>query len=160
MTRREAAPNVNRGRNRGGRGVGTPAWWPALFAAWLVALAATMGALFIGEIMGQAPCPLCWHQRIAMFPLVVILGLACLFDDPHVWRYGASLAAVGFGLALWHSLLYFGVAPRALEPCGAAASCSSAAMTILGGVPIPALSLAAFALILGLLWRVRRKART
>ena len=47
----------------------------ALTAAFLVAMAATLGALFIGEVLGQMPCTLCWYQRIAMFPLVPILGL-------------------------------------------------------------------------------------
>ena len=48
----------------------------ALTAAFLVAMAATLGALFIGEVLGQMPCTLCWYQRIAMFPLVPILGLS------------------------------------------------------------------------------------
>ncbi len=39
-----------------------------LLAAFLIALAATLGALFIGEVLGQMPCTLCWYQRIAMFP--------------------------------------------------------------------------------------------
>jgi disulfide bond formation protein DsbB len=41
--------------------------------AFLIALAATLGALLIGEVLGQMPCTLCWYQRIAMFPLVPIL---------------------------------------------------------------------------------------
>ena len=48
----------------------------ALYLAWLIALTATLGALFIGEVMGRTPCVLCWYQRIAMFPLALILGLA------------------------------------------------------------------------------------
>ncbi len=47
-----------------------------LYAAWVVALAATLGALFVGEVMGQMPCVLCWYQRIAMIPLAVVLGIA------------------------------------------------------------------------------------
>jgi len=63
-----------------------PAWiW--LFSAWVVALAASLGALFIGEVLGQEPCNLCWYQRIAMFPLAFILGLACLYNDLSVRRY-------------------------------------------------------------------------
>ena len=53
----------------------------ALYIAWAIALAATLGALFIGEVLGQAPCHLCWYQRIAMFPLALILGLATLSGD-------------------------------------------------------------------------------
>lgn len=58
-----------------------------LVAAWVVSLAATLGALFIGEVMGQAPCNLCWYQRIFMFPLVLILLAACLKQDAGVWHY-------------------------------------------------------------------------
>lgn len=129
-----------------------------LFVAWLIAVIATLSALFIGEVMGQTPCLLCWYQRIAMFPLVVILGVACLVEDQRAWRYVAPLGVVGFMIAVWHNLLYFKIMPQAIEPCGAGPSCSSAAMTILGGVPIPALSLLAFALILALIWLARRKA--
>ena len=52
--------------------------WPPLFVAWLIALLATAGALFLGEVMGMVPCVLCWYQRIAMFPLVLVLGLGLL----------------------------------------------------------------------------------
>ena len=52
--------------------------WPMLFAAWLIALVSTLAALFIGEVMGQAPCVLCWFQRAFMFPLAVILLIAAL----------------------------------------------------------------------------------
>lgn len=131
-----------------------------LFAAWLIAVIATLSALFIGEVMGQTPCLLCWYQRIAMFPLAVILGVACLVEDRRAWRYAAPLGVGGFMIAVWHNLLYFKIIPQAIEPCGAGPSCSSAAMTILGGVPIPALSLLAFVLILALLWLAIRKAHS
>ena len=45
-------------------GAGTTAnTWAFVFSAWLIALAASLSALFIGEVMGQTPCNLCWHQR-------------------------------------------------------------------------------------------------
>ena len=47
----------------------------ALTLAFLIARATTLSALFIGEVLGKMPCTLCWYQRIAMFPLVVILGV-------------------------------------------------------------------------------------
>ena len=37
----------------------------ALTAAFLIALAATLGALFIGEVLGQMPCTLCWSGQLA-----------------------------------------------------------------------------------------------
>ena len=71
-----------------------------LYAAWLVSLAATLGALFIGEVLGQTPCVLCWYQRIAMFPLVWILGVACLTSDRRVGYYALPLALIGGVIAL------------------------------------------------------------
>ncbi|MDP3610351.1 MAG: disulfide bond formation protein B, partial [Rubrivivax sp.] len=62
--------------------------WAWLSAAWAVALVSTFAALFIGEVMGMAPCQLCWYQRILMFPLAVILGMAAFGND----RRGAIYA--------------------------------------------------------------------
>ena len=68
--------------------------WRLLLAAWTVALAATLGALFIGEVMGKAPCLLCRYQRTAMFPLALILGVACLRSDPEALAYALPLVAI------------------------------------------------------------------
>lgn len=132
--------------------------WGMLLAAWLVALAATLGALFIGEVMGQAPCLLCWYQRIAMFPLAILLGIACLRDDTTIRVYALPLVFAGGAVAAWHSLLYAGIIPKEITPCGQdGPSCSSASMTIMGGLPLPMISLAAFAAIALLLLTTYRE---
>lgn len=158
-----------RSRNAGLRATGTTSLvtsradpgardaWGLLFAAWVVALLATLGALFIGEVMGQAPCALCWFQRAFMFPLAVTLAVASYVSDAGVWRHALPIAAIGWLVALYHSLLYGGAIPEGVEPCGAGPSCSSADMSILGGVPIPLLSLGAFSAIIALLLLVRRR---
>ena len=63
-----------------------------LFLAWLVALLATAGALFLGEVMGKTPCALCWYQRIAMFPLALILGVGLLEPDGCRRRNGCAVS--------------------------------------------------------------------
>lgn len=134
-----------------------PAGWTTLFVAWVVALVATLGALFIGEVMGQAPCLLCWFQRVFMFPLVLLLGIALYRNDSGIWRYALPLAGIGLLTALYHLLLYAGIIPQAIQPCGAGPSCSSADLNVIGFVPIPLLSLLAFAGISGLLLILARK---
>jgi Zn2+/Cd2+-exporting ATPase len=121
-----------------------------LTAAWVIALSASLGALFIGEVLGQAPCNLCWFQRAFMFPLAVILAVACYVGDTSVWRYALPLVAAGWLVAAYHTLLYIGFIPAALVPCGEGPSCSSANMLVLG-MPIPLLSLAAFSAVIALL---------
>src|SRR3954462_12692478 len=48
----------------------------AVGMAWVVAMLATVGSLYFSEIAHYEPCRLCWFQRIAMYPLAVILGIA------------------------------------------------------------------------------------
>ncbi|NMZ67958.1 disulfide bond formation protein DsbB [Pseudomonas peli] len=131
--------------------------WGLLLAVWLLALTATLAALFIGEVMGKTPCVLCWFQRIFMFPLAVMLTIACYRADFAVWLYALPLAVIGWAIALYHCLLFMGVIPGNLKPCNAGTSCSGADMLIFGSVPLPLLSLAAFTAIVLLLALIRRR---
>lgn len=120
----------------------------ALIGAWLIALVSTLGALFIGEVMGRTPCVLCWYQRIAMFPLALVLGVACYLSDLNVRRYALPLAIGGGAIALWHSLLFAGFISEAIQPCTQTGpSCSGENQVLFGYLPLPHLSLAAFSLI-------------
>lgn len=126
-----------------------------LVAAFLIALAATLSALFIGEVLGQPPCVLCWYQRIAMFPLPVILGIGLFRGDPGVRAYALPLALAGLAVAVWHSGLFAGLIPKAVAPCTEnGPSCTDQGMLILG-LPIPYLSLLSFAGILACLLFVK-----
>src|SRR5688572_18615670 len=48
----------------------------ALWLAFGVALVATVGSLYLSEVANFTPCKLCWYQRIAMYPMVPVLGMA------------------------------------------------------------------------------------
>ena len=64
---------------------------------------------------------------------------------------GLPLALAGLALAAWHSGLYAGWIPQAIAPCAKdGPSCTDQAQTIFG-LPIPYLSLIAFATILACL---------
>jgi disulfide bond formation protein DsbB len=134
--------------------------WTPLFLAWMIALLATAGALFLGEVMGKTPCVLCWYQRMAMFPLVAVLGIGLLKADSQSVRYALPLAWAGWAIALYHCLSFFGVVSEALTPCRQDVSCADANVQVAGVVPIPLLSLVAFSAILALLWFARRKVKT
>lgn len=72
------------------------------YVALTTATGATLGSLFYSEIMGYTPCPLCWWQRIFMYPLVLILLIALFSKDKKASRYVASMSAIGFFIAIWH----------------------------------------------------------
>lgn len=124
--------------------------WAFLVGAWLIATAATLGALFVGEVLGREPCSLCWYQRAFMFPLAVVLAVASFLADAKAWRYAMPLAVIGGLVALYHSLLYAGLIPQPIRPCLERNPCSGADMVILG-LPLPYLALASFTGIVALL---------
>ena len=129
-----------------------------LYVAWLVAFVSSLAVLFIGEIVGQLPCDLCWFQRSFMFPLAVVLGVAIWNVDVMVWKYAAPLAGFGAIIAPYQTLLYIGVIPKPIFPCEQSGpSCIGGSMMIVG-LPIPGLSLLAFGTFLFLLLGMRRKA--
>ncbi|MDP2021156.1 MAG: disulfide bond formation protein B [Hydrogenophaga sp.] len=118
--------------------------WMILLAAWLVATMATASALFIGEVMMMVPCQLCWYQRIFMFPLAIVLGMACFSDDRRGAVYALPLAVGGLLMAAYHTLLVAGLIPKSWIPCSAGVSCADQKLEILNGIQIPWLSLVAF----------------
>ncbi|MCK9215368.1 MAG: disulfide bond formation protein B [Rhodoferax sp.] len=124
--------------------------WTLVFSAWLVAAMATLGALFMSEIMGFAPCVLCWWQRIFMFPLVLVLALGLFPFDPKVLRYALPLATMGLLVAGFHVLLTMGIVPETLAPCRDGVPCKTLQIEWFGFVTIPLLSFFAF-LVLNLL---------
>lgn len=130
--------------------------WTWLFLAWLIALISTLGAIFLSEVVGVLPCVLCWYQRIAMFPLVVILAVGLLPFDARSVRYALPLAVAGWVIALYHCLLYWGVVPKDLVPCGEGASCTDVKAELYGFISVPLLSLAAFSLIVVFLLVVKK----
>lgn len=134
--------------------------WTLLLLAWLLATTATLGALFIGEVMGMTPCLLCWYQRIFMFPLAIILGMAAFAEDRRGAVYALPLALGGAAMAGYHSALIAGWVPKWWVPCGTGPSCSEQSLEILGGIQIPWLSLAAFIAIVILLFVYLRKTRS
>ena len=125
--------------------------WFLLFGCWLVASLATLGSLFLDKVLGMEPCSLCWYQRIFMYPLVPILLTGLLPLDRRVTRYALPLASLGWLTALYHLLMYAGIVPESLQPCGSGPSCVQDDLGLFGFVNIPMLSLLSFSVVIGLL---------
>ena len=119
----------------------------ALVLAWIIALIASLAVLFIGEVLGQTPCVLCWFQRAFMFPLAIVLGLGLWWQDSRVGRYGVALALGGAAVAMYHIGLYVGLIPEAIQPCTATGPSCTDDNQVVFGIPIPLLALVAFTMI-------------
>ena len=116
----------------------------SLWLAWLVALAATVGSLYYSEVANFEPCSLCWYQRIAMYPLLVILLVGALTRDRFVARYALPLTIGGSILAIYNYLvqLFPGI-----EVACSRVSCSTIDVEAFGWLTMPLMSLVSFAAI-------------
>lgn len=114
------------------------------YAAWAVAVGATFGSLFLSEVMQLVPCVLCWYQRIAMYPIAVILTVGLLDKERNIWRYVLPLAVMGAGIAFYHTLLQWEIIPEAAAPCQLGISCTTKDINLLGFITIPFMSLVSF----------------
>ncbi|MFA9431575.1 disulfide bond formation protein B [Egicoccus sp. AB-alg2] len=129
----------------------------ALWLATAVAMVCTGGSLYLSEIAGYLPCVLCWYQRIAMYPLVVVVGVAALRRDVSAWLTTLPIAAIGAGVAAWHVAverwpsLGGGV-------CDAAAPCTIRWVEEFGFLTIPTMALIGFVTISLLVLVARRGA--
>lgn len=128
-----------------------------LYLAWLVSLTATLGSLYFSEIREFVPCELCWIQRIFMYPLTILLGIAVFTDDRTVRKYVLPLTSVGGFVSLYHYLVQKVPGFAEIQPCAQGVPCSGQYINWLGFITIPFLALTAFTLITILIWNVKKR---
>jgi disulfide bond formation protein DsbB len=131
--------------------------WTLVFACWLIASVSTLGSLFFSEVMGFAPCVLCWYQRIAMYPLVILLPIGLFPFDRNIVRYALPFSVIGVLIALFHLLLVAGFIPESIKPCVQGVPCSEVQIEWFGFVTIPLLSGLSFLAITALLILTHRR---
>ena len=116
----------------------------------LTAFAASAGSLYYSEVVGFIPCLLCWYQRIAMYPLVLVLGVGLVRRDPAAWTYGVPLSVIGLLIALYHVMIQFRPTLD-VGACGTGVPCTARYLAVFGFVSIPVMAAGGFLLITGLL---------
>jgi disulfide bond formation protein DsbB len=114
-----------------------------LAAGTIVAAVATAWSLYLSLGLGLVPCELCWYQRILMYPLTVILGVAALENRSGVYRTALPLSVLGAGIAAYHSWLQVS---GGSGTCSIGGGCSAVQYRFLG-LSVPNLSLIAFVLV-------------
>ncbi|MEK7125153.1 MAG: disulfide bond formation protein B [Patescibacteria group bacterium] len=136
-----------------------PASWPvrvvgknALGLAFILSLVGAVGSLFLSEIAQFPPCVFCWYQRIALYPQVLLFGMALARGKDDVVDYSIGLSLAGAAIAGYQ---YYGqMFNAALLPCSASIfspSCSDVPFVEFGYITIPMMSLTAFAVLLVLM---------
>lgn len=136
-------------------------------AAWVVSAVASLASINFSGVpplgwygMGFVPCDLCWYQRLLMYPLPLLLGLAWSRMERVLLVAALAMSSLGTAVAAYHSLVE-------IDPALEVGSCSLVTCSVspwrLGPLTIPNLSLIAFTAITALLatvaWLGRRKAK-
>ncbi len=116
----------------------------------VVALVCTGGSLYLSEVAGFRPCRLCWYQRYAMYPLVLVLGVAAGLRNAALRWVGLVVAIVGGTISIYHMVMerYPTLESSTCDPFN---PCSIIWVERFGYLTIPTMALSGFALIVALL---------
>ncbi|WP_199860700.1 disulfide oxidoreductase [Oceanobacillus damuensis] len=133
-----------------------------LLLIWVQAFLAMAGSLFYSEVMGYIPCELCWYQRILMYPLVVIYGVAAIKKEISIALPGLILSGIGMFVSIYHYMLQKVPALQELGgSCSGGVPCNAVYVNAFGFITIPFMAGIAFIVIfilhLMLLKEQRRK---
>lgn len=125
----------------------------ALPLAAAIAITAMLGSLYYSEVADFPPCRLCWYQRIAMYPLALMLAIAAWRRDTDVRWYAIPLAVLGGLVSIYHVVIerY----PSLETACDVTNPCSIIWVERFGYLTIPAMALSGFAAIVALLTTAR-----
>jgi disulfide bond formation protein DsbB len=145
---RIAASSGNRGATELGRAISDAGVW----LAFVVAATATLGSLYFSDVANFVPCRLCWFQRVAMYPLSVILLVGAIRREVAVRWYAGPLALIGLVVASYHTLIEWRpeLDSGACEAFGP--SCTDVWFREFGFVSLATMSLVGFLTILLLLF--------
>jgi disulfide bond formation protein DsbB len=112
----------------------------AVLLSLLVVLAALVGSLFYSNVIGFAPCELCWWQRIFLYPQVILFLTALKYKDSGVFKYAWRLSVLALVVSLYQ--VYIQLGGSSSLPCAAAGSaCAKIFVIAFGYITIPVMSL-------------------
>ena len=118
-----------------------------LWLAWFVALVTTLGSLYFSQVAHFTPCALCWYQRIAMYPLSIVLLVAALRRDRGITWYVVPVATIGGLFAAYHTQLQ--AFPQQHSAfCTLTEPCTVRYVWEFGFVSLPFMALSAFVFVI------------
>ncbi|MEE6452046.1 disulfide oxidoreductase [Gottfriedia acidiceleris] len=118
-----------------------------LFFTWIVSIIATLGSLSFSVINHWTPCSLCWYQRIFMYPIVFIIGIAFYKNKIKDIIYVLPLSFIGMCISIYHILIQKVPALKETATQCGPVPCTGDYLNWFGFITIPMLAFVAFLLI-------------
>lgn len=129
----------------------------SLYLAWVLACLLMLGSLYINFIEHKEPCTLCWYERLCLFPLTIILGVALYQHFLHIFPYAITFPVAGLVFSGFHIALQEIPGFHPFKVCSSAVSCAVKESIGLGWVSPPMIVFVGSLLILILLCTSRSK---
>jgi len=115
---------------------------------------ATSGSLYFSQILNWEPCLLCWYQRILMYPLAVLFGVAVLLEKDDVSDYALPLIGIGSGISFYHYMMQMLDSIQSTCTTGGT-SCDAIFTQGLDYITIPMMAFTVFLTVLVLNWKFK-----
>ncbi len=135
---------------------------PLLFLAWAVSATALFGSLFFSEVLKYEPCTLCWYERMALYPLFILLGIAIIRKDYFISLYSMVFSIIGAALSLYHYGIQKLPALQGSSLACGRTPCTDEYINWFGFITIPFLAFIAFLLIFIfslIIWKKNKEVR-
>lgn len=127
-----------------------------LWVAFGLSFVGSLMTLYYSDYLGFEPCPLCWWQRIFLYPQVILAGMAAWKRDLYVAEYSIVLSIFGAGVALYQHALQ--MLPGSGLPCPATGvSCAQRIVFEFNYITFPLMAFSLFAYLIVLMLIVRSK---
>ncbi|MBP9772154.1 MAG: disulfide bond formation protein B [Candidatus Pacebacteria bacterium] len=119
----------------------------AFAIGFVLSLTAALGTFYYSDVIGFIPCTLCWYQRLALFPQVLILLYAVVKKGGRFVRPLITLfSTIGLLFAIYHISLPLLTDPLFCDP--ATSLCLQQYVNIFGYISIPVMSGSLFVVLL------------
>lgn len=120
------------------------------------ALGGALLTLYYSDVLGFEPCPLCWWQRIFLYPQVLLFALAAWRKEMNIAVYSIALSVCGLAVALYQHGLQ--MLPSGTLPCPATSvSCAQRIVFEFGYITFPLMAASLFAFLIVVMLFVKRK---
>ncbi len=109
-----------------------------------VSLGAFVFSVWYSNVMNFPPCELCWVQRLFMYPQLLLSFIAIIKKDKKIVEYLLPMTVIGGVVALYHSLVHWGVGVGLLACTSSGAECAKVYVLEYGYITIPFMALSSF----------------
>lgn len=106
-----------------------------LYFSWVLTCIGVLGSLFYSIVFQEEPCTLCWYQRICLFPLSIILGIAAYKGFYKIKIYVLPQIIFGLLIAIYQIILQE-IPGLSIAMCGGKISCSDKTF-LFGKITLP-----------------------